>query len=304
MDYEKKYEEALKKAKEIITYYKGCNRDEASIEDLETIFPELKESGDEKVIKWLTNLLSTMQYHHCDEDMEMGNKALAWLEKQRTSEEALQYLKENHSPSEMSDFQVAMNIAVAKAYDKGMKDGLEKQGEQNPYSGVSFSYNGHTWGMCARDNGIEIAMDGIPVRQFSCKDCEQTFGGKSTLEGINEVKVDNSNSLNIADEYSGLTDFEGTLADVCIGWIGKELGWKQYIKDNADVLLKIAIKKFNSVQDASFEQKSAKWSEEDEKMIDSSVTNLAELMHRYGEKYGNVGKCIDWLKSLKQRIGG
>lgn len=65
------------------------------------------------------------------------------------------------------------------------------------------------------------------------------------------------------DKYEGLTDFERTLADICIGWIGEELGWKQYIKDNADVLLKIAIKKFNSIQDAPFKQKSA-WSEEDD----------------------------------------
>ena len=37
---------------------------------------------------------------------------------------------------------------------------IEKQGEPNPYSGVSFKYNGHTWGMCARDNGVEILVDG------------------------------------------------------------------------------------------------------------------------------------------------
>ena len=56
------------------------------------------------------------------------------------------------------------------------------------------------------------------------------------------------------DEFEGLTDFERTLADICIGWIGKEIGWKQYIKDNADVLLKIAVEKFNSVQDVPFDQ--------------------------------------------------
>ena len=51
---------------------------------------------------------------------------------------------------------------VDDAYLKGVcntKHELEKQGEQNPYSGVSFEYNGHTWGMCARDNGVEILMD-------------------------------------------------------------------------------------------------------------------------------------------------
>lgn len=36
---------------------------------------------------------------------------------------------------------------------------LEKQGKPNPYSGISFDYNGHTWGMCARDNGVDILLD-------------------------------------------------------------------------------------------------------------------------------------------------
>ena len=36
---------------------------------------------------------------------------------------------------------------------------LEKQYEPNPYSGVSFKYNGHTWDMCARDNGVDILLD-------------------------------------------------------------------------------------------------------------------------------------------------
>ena len=37
---------------------------------------------------------------------------------------------------------------------------LEKQDEKtNPYSGISFEYNGHIWGMCARDNGVDILLD-------------------------------------------------------------------------------------------------------------------------------------------------
>lgn len=39
-------------------------------------------------------------------------------------------------------------------------DWLEKQGEPNPYSGVSFKYNSHIWGMCGRDGGVEILVDG------------------------------------------------------------------------------------------------------------------------------------------------
>lgn len=48
----------------------------------EFIFPELAESENEKSRKWLVGLLRKMQFHHCDDEMEMGNKALAWLEKQ------------------------------------------------------------------------------------------------------------------------------------------------------------------------------------------------------------------------------
>lgn len=46
------------------------------------------------------------------------------------------------------------------------------------------------------------------------------------------------------------------------------------------------------------------WSEEDEDFIYDTLSNLTELKDRYGDGYGNVGKCIDWLKSLKERIGG
>ena len=38
---------------------------------------------------------------------------------QKLAKEALEYVKEHHSSSELSDFQNAMNIAVAKAYDAG-----------------------------------------------------------------------------------------------------------------------------------------------------------------------------------------
>ena len=48
------------------------------------------------------------------------------------------------------------------------------------------------------------------------------------------------------------------------------------------------------------EQKPA-WSEEDKNFMYDTLSNLTELKDRYGEGYGNVGKCIDWLKSLKYR---
>ena len=67
MDYEKKYKEALSRAKELMS---RCvhNSDYETIiyraEDIESIFPELKESEDEKIkedlIKWINEFPDTI----------------------------------------------------------------------------------------------------------------------------------------------------------------------------------------------------------------------------------------------------
>lgn len=41
------------------------------------------------------------------------------------SEQAMKYLQEHHSPSEVSDFQAAMNIAVVKAIDNTINKSIE-----------------------------------------------------------------------------------------------------------------------------------------------------------------------------------
>lgn len=48
------------------------------------------------------------------------------------------------------------------------------------------------------------------------------------------------------------------------------------------------------------EQKPA-WNEEDKVLLKLSLENLTELKDRFGEEYGKVGDCINWLKSTKQR---
>jgi len=43
---------------------------------------------------------------------------------------------------------------------------LEEQ-SGNPYSGVSFTYNGNVWGMCARDNGVDISFNRELIQHVS-----------------------------------------------------------------------------------------------------------------------------------------
>lgn len=130
MDYKEKYEQALERAKKMYSSAKGLGFNADCI-NLEVLFPELKEIEGEEIRKALCKMVNETASDDLWTYYDLHKEeALAWLEKQKTSESALQYLKESHSPSEVSDFQAAMNIAVAKAYDKGYNDALEKQGEQ------------------------------------------------------------------------------------------------------------------------------------------------------------------------------
>ena len=52
-------------------------------------------------------------------------KAGAEWQNKQTSEQAMKYLQEHHSPSEVSDFQAAMNIAVAKAIASTINKAVE-----------------------------------------------------------------------------------------------------------------------------------------------------------------------------------
>ena len=83
MDYEKKYKEALEKAKEFYTLCEKCGAKD-TVDFLEDSFPELKESDNEKIRKTLIRFFKdnypneTEMY---DGTVTVG-KALAWLEKQ------------------------------------------------------------------------------------------------------------------------------------------------------------------------------------------------------------------------------
>lgn len=81
-------------------------------EMLEKIFPELKESEDEKARKGIIDYVTLYKDSLVEDEYKSW---IYWLEKQG-----------------------------AKA---------------NPYSGVSFELNGNIWGMCARDNGVDILLN-------------------------------------------------------------------------------------------------------------------------------------------------
>jgi hypothetical protein len=79
----KAYDEAVRKAKDIIKYYETHNREyEASIEDLEAIFPELKESEDERIRKEIISIVKSYRECCITEGNHRFDDCIAWLEKQ------------------------------------------------------------------------------------------------------------------------------------------------------------------------------------------------------------------------------
>lgn len=76
--YEQKYKEALEKAR--MSYHTG-DYDEDTLEMLEIIFPELKESEDERIRKEITELVMHPTWR-TEQEFHRREELVAWLEKQ------------------------------------------------------------------------------------------------------------------------------------------------------------------------------------------------------------------------------
>ena len=132
MDYETAYNEAFAKAKEPMNSYKEHNRgDEASIEDLEEVFPELGESEDEKIRKAL------VRFHKSTIDVDgiKGEEIVAWLEKQKSVGEIVERCK-NSWYNEGKIAGMTEGLTNDEKYQQGRHDALEKQGEKKAIMNV------------------------------------------------------------------------------------------------------------------------------------------------------------------------
>lgn len=119
MDYEKKYKEALERARQIKNGEDGwgyCDLIEIT-PALEEVFPELADSDDEKIRKFLIDLVSTMNWRAgwpADKVKEEKEKCLAYLEKQKELDKMIVVSPE------------VWDCAISDAFENGKKEG-EKQ---------------------------------------------------------------------------------------------------------------------------------------------------------------------------------
>lgn len=116
MDYKEKYEQALERCKKEFNFNNLAYSHEEIKQRLEHIFPELKESEDEKIRKQILDCFKTMKQQGCfpSKHKEQYNSWIAWLEKQKergplskdeeyTLARIIEYLEDNDCPSAWKD---------------------------------------------------------------------------------------------------------------------------------------------------------------------------------------------------------
>ena len=269
MDYEKKYNEALERAKAIL-----CNLGEgaSSIRDIETIFPELAESEDERMKKAIVHVLYE---NYSDaaviEGVEIA-EIIAWLEKQKKPE--------NVSASTMCPSCWAEEPSLQKGQKKSLSERFrpDYRLEKNKAIGILEDYLkwavsseeecSYTWKELA--DAIQLGIDSMkgqkPTDRFE-KAREKYQVEWSYPHGRNET-ADRLVSLAECLEMDGDCLFNGYSGTEC-GKFLRELARKQ------------------------IGCKPAEWSEEDKKVLDNVSQVLIGL--NYQELAKNYKQAIEKL---------
>ena len=76
--YKEKYEQALEKIKNLI----DKDHNDINVDDILNVFPELAESEDEQIKKWIINEIKIKHHNLDEENVDFVDKAIAWLERQ------------------------------------------------------------------------------------------------------------------------------------------------------------------------------------------------------------------------------
>ena len=346
----KAYDRALERAEGIIKYYKECNRDEASIEDLETIFPELKESEGGKIRKWLIEYFDKIN----DEiDIQDRGKIISWLEKQGTPTDI--------NPSEF-DLRLNKLLKQFEALPKEelvnclsfylntvQNDGIYKRAE-NPADKVEPKFKVGDWVVNTvgdTNQVVKVLDDGYTLD-------DNTFISNSwttehyhlwTIADAKEgdvIYLPNGNNEYYLFIFKGIENAavmsfvhfyqydDGTSeVEETIDWLSSVNDvFQPATKEHRDLLFKKMkdagyewdaekkeLKKIDARKNITLdgdlmeadcmivEQKPADWSEEDEHRIKDTVYFLDTAKKHYASTV-ELDACINWLKSLKQRIGG
>ena len=374
MNYERKYEDALERARK---WYNNPNSSSIGKSYLYAVFPELTESEDEKIRKSLLEYLHTLPNHYAHGGV-CAPEWIAWLEKQGEHVNFRNKIQIGDKVTRNEDG-VLVNLSQLKRIAK--KD--KKQGEQKV---IVNDFKAKDWYVSKVDGKIhniyhsvdkvepkfkvgDWITDGYVGGQItSIEDSYPCYKIVDFIGGINTsipfTLQDNYHLWTIQDAKDGdVLAFKNDICGIIIcksptnydtrsycrlasdNFINKEeSGWdstllvpvtkeqrgllfqkmkeKGYEWDAENKELKKIQQKFDSFCEEhckgfqetgkcfadgycnakrEAEQTPTNWSEEDEDILGDIIEDVMTL-HR-GKTLGVIRNKINWLKSLKQRIG-
>lgn len=272
MDYEKAYKEALEKIREgLQPLPDGAKISGVTRAFLEEVFPELKESEDEKIRK---AILEFVRQSSEILDKQNQNNMIAWLEKQ----------KEYVSPQ-----------MVADAYLRGCNDTesklFEKQGGHKP----------------------ELNDEDI------CKELQTYLRGKLMFCMIKEEQVNIKKYISWLEKqgketsmvvWHSVSEAPNEMEELLCEWESDDATWHDVAFYHADTKTfwngerqVIDVTRWCYVDELVEKQgeKKPTWSEEDYSKVQRICKYLKEAKKYYAD-ITEVRECMDWLKSLKERV--
>jgi len=305
----KRYDEALNRAKKVHKY----SSDLAEIKLMEGIFPELKES-DEKIRKEIIAFIKKRDRSGCDYDYDQW---IAWLEKQGDDKVEQKFkigdwvvFNNKHQSiyqiEKIEDWYYILRhthggtFRVCVLHDESLRPWTiqdAKNGDVLSNGTTIFIFkdllsDGSVMSYCDynANSGESDAFCPLSMNLMCSKITPATQEQRDLLfQKMKEAGYEwDTEKKELRKIEEDLTEFENALADVCRGWIGEELGWKDYIIKNSLPLLELAKEQFDK-----YEQKLASWSEEDEAKLKSILFHIEDVENK---------DVIDWFKSLKDRV--
>lgn len=327
------YDEALKKARQLCDY----PTTKPFISDLQDLFPELKESEDEKVRKEIQSVIEQLDKDTtiCGKKYDY-NQWLTWLEKQgesksagkmQVSEKLYEHIRNtcaciddalsSETLADVKDYISQANYDAQSAFDM-----IEKQGEQKPadkvepkfHQGEWITNGDYTWKIVEVKPLVYIlqSQDGNIVddtishvdEQFHsftieyAKDGDVLYCESSGIEYIIILKQINNRSL---DSYCRYNTVDGFAIDVP-RVMSIQNNPKPATKEQRDTLLK-------AMTDAGytfdFEKKELKkiekessWSEEDEYRINRISDFIWKNRKGDTDEIYQQEQDVNWLKSF------
>ncbi len=319
MDYEKKYKEALERAK-------GMWEQGMMPERIEYIFPELKESEDERIRKDIIRVFKGEISFTAEED---NKKYIAWLKKQGeqkpVDKDNIEFnvgYRKNNPRFEVEDWVVLPNNEVKQI--EGITFGNYWFTDKTLYNIIDTDNKGHLWTIQdAKDGDVLYSLDS--KKPFLYKERLQfsQARGYCCINEFGEFAVWNTTKCVICtDKYIPATKEQRDILfqkmkEAGYMWdaekkelkkIEMQVEQKSAWSEHQHKLLNYAISMTDDTEVKCFLESlrntgsntSADWSEEDEKLYTSALWHIKNSCGNGGKDSGEY-EVYNWLKSLKER---